>query len=205
MLYLIPEMKKTLTLLILIAILGCEKSYEKEEFIAVQDVLNDYLKREYLDNILFPNRMFPEKDIEPIDTNNIVLKIYISDALNPIEQIREDNYWMFENNYPESENNEIFNSILKSEKFKNLSYREIEKNDLELIKPYKQVKSSKIILKEKEKYNLLQFSRICFDSSLKNGIVVIDEHIGQKGMKIQGYHKAFLIKKIKGKWKYIKE
>ena len=198
-------MKKILILLILTTLFSCENSYEKEEFIAIQDILNDYLRKEYLEDKLYPNRDFPGMNMEPIDTNRVELKVYISDALNPIEQIREDNYWMFENKYSESENKKIFNSILKSDKFKNLSYREIEKNDLELINPYKQVENSKIILKEKEQYNLLQFSRICFDSNLKNGIVVIDEHIGQKGLKIQGYYKAFLIKKIKGKWRYIKE
>jgi hypothetical protein len=195
---------KKITLLILASvIIGCNASYQEEEFNAIQDVLNEYLEREYLNKTLYPNRNFPDNSVERIDIDTLDLKVYLSDALMPVSQIREDEAGMFQYLHMDSENSKLFNEILNSELFNKLSYREVKKENFKLIKPYRQVDDSQVLLEEGEKYNILRFSRICFDKNKENGIVVIDEHIGQNGMKIQGYYMPLLIKKVGNKWTYI--
>jgi hypothetical protein len=194
-------MKKIIILLISLTIFGCKNSYEKEEFNAIQSILNNYLKLEYLEN-----KPFAENDnIKSDKVYNTKIKVYISDALIPISQIKEDEYWMFTNNFRFAENKNAFNEIINSTKFKKLRYREIKKKQIELINPYEQSENSRVDLKNEEKYNILSFSRVCFDYQMENGIVVINESIGRKGGKIQGNHKVLLIKKVNGKWVYIKE
>jgi hypothetical protein len=194
-------MKKIIILLISLTIFGCKNSYEKEEFNAIQSILNNYLKLEYLEN-----KPFAENDnIKSDKVYNTKIKVYISDALIPISQIKEDEYWMFTNNFRFAENKNAFNEIINSTKFKKLRYREIKKKQIELINPYEQSENSRVVLKNEEKYNILSFSRVCFDYQMENGIVVINESIGRKGGKIQGNHKVLLIKKVDGKWVYIKE
>jgi hypothetical protein len=194
-------MKKIIILLISLTIFGCKNSYEKEEFNAIQSILNNYLKLEYLEN-----KPFAENDnIKSDKVYNTKIKVYISDALIPISQIKEDEYWMFTNNFRFAENKNAFNEIINSTKFKKLRYREIKKKQIELINPYEQSENSRVDLKNEEKYNILSFSRVCFDYQMENGIVVINESIGRKGGKIQGNHKVLLIKKVDGKWVYIEE
>jgi hypothetical protein len=194
-------MKKIIILLISLTIFGCKNSYEKEEFNAIQSILNNYLKLEYLENKPFEEN----ENIKSDKIYNTKIKVYISDALIPISQIKEDEYWMFTNNFRFAENKNAFNEIINSTKFKKLRYREIKKKQIELINPYEQSENSRVDLKNEEKYNILSFSRVCFDYQMENGIVVINESIGRKGGKIQGNHKVLLIKKVDGKWVYIKE
>jgi hypothetical protein len=194
-------MKKIIILLISLTIFGCKNSYEKEEFNAIQSILNNYLKLEYLENKPFEEN----ENIKSDKIYNTKIKVYISDALIPISQIKEDEYWMFTNNFRFAENKNKFNEIINSTIFKKLRYREIKKKQIELINPYEQSENSRVDLKNEEKYNILSFSRVCFDYQMENGIVVINESIGRKGGKIQGNHKVLLIKKVNGKWVYIKE
>jgi len=198
-------MKKTLFLLISLSIISCRKPYEKEEFYAIQNILNDYLKREYLENEIRPYIHLKEETNSKFNTDSTEIKVYISDALIPISQIKEDEYWMFINNYSDPENKKIFKQIINSDQFKKLRYREIDKKNIKLINPYKQAESSIILLKNKEKYHIFNFSRVCFDNQKKNGIIVLNESIGKNGLEIQGNYKALLIKKKNKKWTYIKE
>jgi len=172
---------------------------------AIQDVLNEYLKREYLDKNSYPYRHFPKNLVEEIDIDTLDVKVYISDALIPISQIREDEGWMFDYIHFDQVNRKIFKEILSSEEFNKLEYREINKEDFKLNKPYQQVQKSQVLLEEEERYSILKFSRICFDKNKMNGIIVIDESLGKKGMNIQGYYRPLLIKKVDNQWTYLSD
>lgn len=197
-------MKKLLTgITIGLIFISCNnKSYEKEEVIAIQDIANDFLQRNLL----------TEEEVVTLDGEVIKItpfidslnsRVYFSDALLPISQVKEDNEWMFNNNYHGTEDSAIFYGIVHSKRFYELKYREFEKSKIELIKPLKQFEKSQETIRTDEEYTIFQFSRVCFDSNKENGVIVIDYKKGYKNGSMNGYHMALLIKKQEGKWKYI--
>jgi hypothetical protein len=201
-------MKRIILTLFIISLVSCDNNYEKEEFKAIEDITNNYLFKNHLNKMIEKPQIFSENEIEefyekPLNVDTLDLKVYLSDALLPISQVKEDNEWMFDDNYFGTKDSTIFHSIVNSRDFKNLKYREFEKSKIQFIKPYRQFEKSNEKLKENEEYSLLSFSRICFDEKRENGIVVIEYGQGSKGYTSYGNHMAFLIKKINEKWEYI--
>jgi hypothetical protein len=199
-------MKKLIQIFFALFLISCNSNYEREEFKAIEDITNDYLLKNHLKKIKEEPKV--PNEIEEVFENSskidtLDMKVYLSDALLPISQIKEDNEWMFNDNYFGTKDSAIFHSIVNSKKFVDLKYREFEKNRIQFIKPYRQFVKSKEKLKENEEYSLLSFSRICFDEKRKNGVIVIEYRNGHKGFTSYGNHMAFLIKKINEKWKYI--
>ena len=194
-------MKRALQILTLFFIIGCNYNYEKEELIVIEDISNEFLVKNHLNKVL--KDPFEEVYERPLYVDTLDLKVYLSDALLPISQIKEDNEWMFENNLFEKKDSAIFYGLINSKKFKNLKYREFEKNKIQFKKPYRQFEKSKEKLKENEEYSLLSFSRVCLDDKRENAIVVIEYRNGKKGFTIYGSHMVYLIRKINDKWKYI--
>ena len=184
-------------------IFGCDSSYKDEEVEAIQDFANDSLKRNHLNRVLNPTSYFDDEPIEKPNIDSLDLKVYLSDALLPIAQIKEDNEWMFNDNYFGTPDSAIFHGIVNSESFKELGYREIDKNKIELIKPYRQFEKSQENITADEEYTILNFSRVCFDEKKENGVAVIEYLKGYESGHMSGYHMALLIKKINGKWAYI--
>lgn len=201
-------MKGILLTLVLLLIISCDDKYQNEEFKAIEEITNNYLVKNHLNKTIEKPRIPSENEIEevyerPLNVDTLDLKVYLSDALLPISQIKEDNEWMFDDNYFGTKDSLIFHSIVNSTEFKNLKYREFEKNKIQFIKPYRQFEKSKEKLEENEEYSLLSFSRVCFDGKRENGIVVIEYRNGNKGFTSYGNHMAFLIKKINEKWEYV--
>ena len=121
-----------------ILLFGCN-CYKNEEFKAIEDITNDYLFRNNLNEILNPPpppppppdclvRVYNEAKIPNIDS--LDLKVYISDALLPISQIKEDNEWMFTGNNYSIADSLLYQKILNSRMFRKLGYREFNKHKL---------------------------------------------------------------------------
>jgi hypothetical protein len=173
-------------------------NYEKEESVAIEDFANDFL-------IHYPKLAHSniDNDGSTNSTNGHKMKVYISDALLPISQIKEDNEWMFDDNYFGTADSAIFRDIVASKEFDELKYREFEKEEIELPPAFIQFPNSNIELESQEEYIIISFSRVCFDQPKENGIVVIDYRIGFDVGTMGGYNMALLIKKENGKWGYI--
>jgi hypothetical protein len=182
---------------------GCKDNSDKDELAAITDITNDYLERNVLKEILEPRDIFTDKPITKPNIDSLDLKVYISDALLPIAQVKQDNQWMFKDNYHETEDSTIFYEIVNSEQFRKLTYREFDKKEIRLIKPFRQFEKSQEKITADESYSILNFSRICFDSKKENGVVVIEYLQGFTSGSMNGYHMALLIKKKNNKWTYI--
>ena len=201
-------MRIIILIVFIISLISCDSNYEKEEFKAIEDITYNYLVKNHLNKIKEEPYLNYENDIEevyekPLNLDTLDLKVYLSDALLPISQVKEDNDWMFNDNYFRTKDSAIFYSIVNSKEFKNLKYREFKKNKIKFIKPYRQFETSNEKLEENEEYSLLSFSRVCFDEKRENGVVVIEYRNGNKGYTSYGNHMAFLIKKTGEKWEYI--
>lgn len=201
-------MKRILLILFIISLISCDNNYEKEEYEAIEDIANNYLLKNHFKKIKEEPHLNYENEFEevyerPLNLDTLDLKVYFSDALLPISQVKEDNEWMFNDNYFGTKDSAIFHSIVNSKEFKNLKYREFEKNKIQIVKPYRQFEKSNEKLEENEEYSLLSFSRVCFDEKRENGVVVIEYRNGNKGSTTYGNHMAFLIKKTEGKWEYV--
>ncbi|TCN55607.1 hypothetical protein D0809_16255 [Flavobacterium circumlabens] len=193
-------MKITTSIFIILFFFGCQKSYEKEEVKAIEDITNDYLKKNHLDKYYLNPPDFFGKPTPKANIDKLDFKVYLSDALMPINQIREDNKWMFKNNDFIKSDSIIFYGIMNSKKFKDLEYREYDKSKIKLIKPYKQFNED---AKPEDDYSKILFSRVCFDEKMENGIVVINYLIGNESGYTNGYNMALLIKKKNNKWSYV--
>jgi hypothetical protein len=182
---------------------SCKDSSDKDELDAIADITNDYLERNVLKEILEPRDIFSDNPLAKPNIDSLDLKVYISDALLPIAQVKQDNEWMFNDNYFGTPDSAIFYEIVNSEKFRKLSYREFDKRELRLLKPFRQFEKSQEKVTSDESYTILNFSRVCFDSKKENGVVVIEYLQGFTSGSMNGYHMALLIKKKDNKWTYI--
>ena len=196
-------MRKIFVLLMFTILLtSCKDDYEQEELKAIEDVANDYLKTN--DLLLNPTKFFDDQVIVKPNIDTLDIKVYFSDALLPISQVKEDNEWMFtDNNFKKASDSITFFSILNSQRFKDLKFREFAKSKLKLERPYTQFESSQTKFTADEEYRVLNFSRVCFDDKRENGIVVIEYLIGFESGTSSGYHNSLLIKKKNGKWTYV--
>jgi len=197
-------MKKILIIIIVVGLLfaTCTNgSYEIEEVLAIQDIANDFLQR----NLLTEEIMVLDGEVIKITpfVDSLNSRVYFSDALLPISQVKEDNEWMFNNDYLGTPDSAIFYSIVNSKRFNKLTYREFDKSKIELVKPLMQFNKSQAKIKTDEEYTIFQFSRVCFDNKRENGILVIHYLRGFENGAMNGYHMALLIKKDNGKWAYI--
>ena len=197
-------MRKIFVLLMFTILLtSCKDDYEQEELKAIEDVANDYLKTN--DLLLNPTKFFDDQIIVRPNIDTLDIKVYFSDALLPISQVKEDNEWMFtDNNFKKASDSITFFSILNSQKFKDLKFREFAKSKLKLERPYTQFKLSQTKFTADEEYRVLNFSRVCFDDKRENGIVVIEYLVGYESGTSSGYHNSLLIKKKNGKWTYVR-
>lgn len=198
------DMKKILIIIIVVGLLfaTCTNgSYEIEEVLAIQDIANDFLQR----NLLTEEIMVLDGEVIKITpfVDSLNSRVYFSDALLPISQVKEDNEWMFNNDYLGTPDSAIFYSIVNSKRFNKLTYREFDKSKIELVKPLMQFNKSQAKIKTDEEYTIFQFSRVCFDNKRENGILVIHYLRGFENGAMNGYHMALLIKKDNGKWAYI--
>jgi len=182
---------------------GCNDNYENEEIVAIEDLTNDYLERNILKEILEPSDIFNDKPSPKPNIDTLDLKVYLSDALIPIAQVKQDNEWMFNDNYFGTPDSAIFYGIVHSINFKKLNYREYDKREIQLIKPFRQFEKSQAKVIADESYTILNFSRVCFDSKKENAVVVIEYLQGFTSGSMSGYHMALLIKKKGNKWTYI--
>ena len=186
-----------------ILLTSCKDDYEQEELKAIEDVANDYLKTN--DLLLNPTKFFDDQVIVKPNIDSLDIKVYFSDALLPISQVKEDSEWMFtDNNLKKASDSITFFSILNSQRFKDLKFREFAKSKLKLERPYTQFKSSQTKFTADEEYRVLNFSRVCFDDKRENGIVVIEYLVGYESGTSSGYHNSLLIKKKNGKWTYVR-
>ena len=177
-------------------------SYEIEEAKAIQDIANNFLQRNLL----------TEEEVVRLDGEVIKFKpfidslnsrVYFSNALLPISQVKEDNEWMFNDNYFGTPDSAIFYGIINLKRFDELTYRKFDKSKIELIEPFKQFNKSQEKKIADEEYTIFEFSRVCFDDKRENGVLVINYLKGYESGKMNGYNMALLIKKENGKWVYI--
>ncbi|WP_457617673.1 hypothetical protein [Lutibacter sp.] len=187
-------MKKIYYIIFTLLIFSCNRSYEREEIKVIIDFTNSYLKKEHLQKL--ENYELICSENKKLDSFN--LNIYISDYLLPISKIREDEKWMFDDNYS-GKDSIIFRNILNSKKFNELTYREFDKNQIKLIEPYKQI----IEYKPLDDYIRIRFSRVCFDKKRENAIVLIEYNFHCDKFNVSGFERPYLLRKIKNKWNYI--
>lgn len=181
--------------------LSCNNSYETEESKAIEDISNDYLNRKDLSKTLNPPTLYDGKNIITITIDSLGFRIYFSDTLMSLSQVKQDAEHLFVGNNFNTSDSLIFYGLLNSEKFRELSYREFDKTKLKLIKPYIQLQRFPLNLKGG--YKTLKFSRVCFDEKKQNGIVVIDYSTVFESFPMTGFHEVLLIKKKNNKWTYI--
>jgi hypothetical protein len=200
---------KTITflLILLLSLQSCNKisEYEAEEMKALEEISNDYLVKEDLSKIInLPDSMFGGKVYKP-NLDSLDIKVYLSDALLPIAQEKEDNSWMFMDNDFSKSDSIIFYKIVNSKKFKELGYKEFDKKQIILKKPYSQSSYSEIKKHADKPYKILKFSRICFDEKMENGIVVVEILDGLEYGTMSGFNGAILIRKKNNHWEYIQK
>ncbi len=203
-------MRNSILLFLILLLFGCtDNRYDKLEFQAIQDIANDYLKIKDLNQrrikppppIENDDIQFTADTIEKQDT----YKVFVSDALLPISQVKEDNQWMFDGIYENPILDSIANSIIYSKNFKKLKYREFNKSRLKFVKPYRQFVDRKKEVRNNEEYIILSFSRVCFSADYKYGLVVIDYEHGWPNGTGGGFNRPYLIEKKNNEWKVIDE
>jgi hypothetical protein len=195
--------KLFILLMCTVSLTSCKDDYEQDELKAIEDVANDYLKTN--DILLNPTKFFEDQVLTKPNIDTLDIKVYFSDALLPISQVKEDNEWMFKDNHFKKASDSVsFFNIVNSQKFKELKFREFAKSKLKLEKPYSQFMSSQTEFTADEEYRVLNFSRVCFDDKRENGIVVIEYLVGYEIGTQSGYHNSLLIKKQNGKWTYVR-
>ena len=204
------KMRTTYLLLLIFILFGCtDNRYHKIEVAAIQDISNDYIKIKH-------RRKWPKPPPPPTENDEIQIdfetsleqdeyKVFLSDALIPISQVKEDNQWMFDKLYETPKLDSIFNSIIISERFGKLGYREYEKRNVIFNKPYQQFTDRKKEVGHDEEYLIIGFSRICFNKDYTFGLVVIDYKYGWPNGTGGGFHRPYLIKMENDKWKVIDE
>ncbi|TCN50016.1 hypothetical protein D0809_24020 [Flavobacterium circumlabens] len=180
-------MKNIILIIFSFVFLNCGRNYEIEEDKAINDIVNDYLKNSRESNINVGEK-----------------NVFISDALIPISQIKEDDELMFINNSFKPSDSIIFYQIVNSNTFKNLKYREFNKGNLQLDKPYKQSKKSDLKVTDENVLKIIKLSRICFDDNMENGVAVIEYMVGNEYTTENGYNGALLLKKVNNKWTYVR-
>jgi hypothetical protein len=198
--------------------LSCTRRYEAEEFKAYQDITNKYLAVHDLHDLLYPppepgpQDFTNSRNIVPVKVDSLKLidslkiKVFISDALLPISQIKEDDDWMFKDSIVYKVHDSIFLSIMNTDRFKRLKYRELNKNELVLNKPYYQIFNPRKEIGTDEKYLLFNFSRICFNHDFTFGLVLIEFQRGTDSYYGIGQLKVFLIRKNqKNIWEIIED
>ena len=179
---------------------NCNRKYEKLEEEVINDVLNDFLIKYQIDfsNIPMPDSINALVKKVAKDTNN--LGVYVSDALLPIAQLKEDNEWMFSG---ELSDNPVSREIVNSINFKELPYREFNKERLNIITPYVQLKRSKDRISSDKQYSIFHFSRVCFDKKMENAVLVIEYGRGFESGSMSGYFGALLVEKRGENWKIV--
>lgn len=195
-------MRYLIITLFLILFSSCNK-HENIEFKAIEDVLNEFLLKEHLHKILNPINLPDEPKIFKPNIDSIKFKVYISDALLPISQIKEDDESLFLDTLKSKINNQIFHDLIMTKEFVQLNYREFNKAKLILKKPYVEIYSIKNevdILKEE--YVRFSFSRVCFDKKYKYGILFMNYFQGYNngGM---GQDYVLLIRYDRQKWNIV--
>ena len=191
-------MKNFFLYIISIIFFSCGNDYEKEEIKVISDITNEYLRRNHL------NLDDEYLKLDTIQVEDSEFDVYISDVLIPIKQIKEDNEWMFSCNNLTKKDSILFNELINSEYFESLKYREFNKTEIKLDKPYNQMFEKDDKTTSAEIYLMFNFSRVCFNNEMNKGIVVIDYKIGGKYGFKQGYNMSLIILKVNGKWTYIK-
>jgi len=186
--------------LLVISLQSCEDSYETEELKAIEDISNDFLIKKDLDKLLNVPDLIDHIKVYKPNVDSLDIKVYLSDALVPIAQEKEDNLWMFKNNGFSKSDSIVFYGIVNSSRFKELGYRDFDKKKIKLKKPYSQSEISEVKIVADQEYKILKFSRVCFDAGKQNGIVVIELLTGLEYGTQSGFNGSILIKKKNNKW-----
>tara|TARA_R110002049_G_C8892457_1_gene540881 strand:+ start:83 stop:655 length:573 start_codon:yes stop_codon:yes gene_type:complete len=187
-------MKKLIFIISVIFMFSCKNLYEQEEIKVITDFTNSYLKKEHFEKL--ENYKLICSENEKLDSSN--LKIYISDYLLPISKIRKDKKWLFDGNYSGNDSI-IFRNILDSKKFNELSYREFNKSEIQLIENYNLIDN----YSEEEDFVGIKFSRVCFDENKENAILLIEYNFNCDKLNVSGFERPYLLKKMNNSWKYI--
>ena len=152
--------KFILVFLIAISLQSCNDSYEIEELKAIDDISNDFLIKKDLNKLLNVPDSIDHIAVYKPNIDSLNIKVYLSDALIPIAQEKEDNLWMFKNNKFSKSDSIIFYGIVNSSRFKELQYRDFDKKKIKLKKPYSQSEISEVKIVADQEYKILKFSRV---------------------------------------------
>ncbi|GAB4029733.1 hypothetical protein [Spirosoma jeollabukense] len=188
--------------------LGCtpfteQEKYQDEEFNAIESVVNDYLKiyrlPELLDQRNYPILpLLPKPSIDTIDA-----KVYLSDALMSLAQTKEEDESTY---HPDKANSFdiVYKNLMASSTFSELGYREFDKKEIILQKPFRQIFRPNRDVKEEEQYSELRLSRICFDDNLNRGMLYLYFSQGNSGA-ATSHSTLLLIEKKIDKWVIVDE
>jgi hypothetical protein len=198
-------MRYLLSLILFTTLISCDnsKSYQIEEQKAIEDITNDYVSYYIERRNPLPRHDRFDSAVRQRGLDTTDIKVYVSDALLPISQVFEDNDWMRNAYYDDLELRDKFIKLHNSATFKDLKYREFNKEYLELNDPYKHCYDCKDRIESDEQYSMISFSRICFNQERDFGLVVIDYGFGYKESHMSGHHGPFLIKKDSSGWRFI--
>ena len=204
-------MKILLLLLMILVFTNCSNTYENEELLAIQDVMNEYLVSQDLNDNLNPPPPPPPFDvkndrpvIKKINIDSLNLKVYVSSGLIPISQIKEDDSWLFTVSLQNKFYDSIYNSIIGSKKFNELGFKKINKKQIKFVKPYYQIFDKENEVGKNENYVMFKLSRVCFNSKHSYGVIFMEFERGTDSYYGTGELKVFLIQKQNNKWKLIK-
>jgi|GEM_PF-2896362 len=190
---------------------GCiNRNYTNVEDRAIQDITNDYLKIKHLSKNRLKRPPAPTEDNIKVEfgikmEKQDVYKVFISDALLPISQVKEDNQWMFNKMYKSPSLDSLFKSLMLTSEFDGLKYREFDKEQIKLKQPYQQFTDRKNEIGTDEEYLIFSFSRISFSADYKYGLVVLNYSFGWTNGTGGGFHRPYLIENVNNEWKVIEE
>lgn len=182
------NMKYIICFFIILNFYGCMTRTDVE-LAAIEDIANNYLIRKHL----------PNQDEFKLNSDSFIYKVYLSDGLLPISQIKKDNEWLFTDTFKTKRYDSIYHELINSEQFKKLNYREIDKSNISLKKPYHLIYSLKKELGTNEYYVKLIFSRVCFTNDFKYGLVYLDYVDGNENGST-GQVNVHLIQKENDRW-----
>jgi hypothetical protein len=200
-----------LVLIIAFVFFSCGNSYEKEECQAIEDITNDFIIREHWNKTINTSFVVLGKKYPRPVIDSLNFDVVVCDTLSAFSEISSKKRFVFDNNRYNGAEQEMLKKIMRQQQFERLSSRGISVKSTELPKHYRNVE--RLDLKDGDFYLNLKFSRICFDETMENGLVIVDMGMGVHGKSKYKFlsepdknittTELTLIKKVDGKWKMV--
>jgi hypothetical protein len=181
-----------------------ELTYEEEEQIIINDIVNLFLRNvdfKRIKEMEILSARFEKRKPESIEEMNI--SVIISDTLRSLVESKNENAWMFTGNYSDSTYSNLFDSLVNSRIFLELEKMKFNPNSIKLNSPYQHSNQSITERSSKETRTILYLSRVCIDEKRKYAVMEVEYLYGHRLGSMNGYHMTYLLEKREDNWVYI--